>query len=201
MKIIKQRLDTLIVKHNLRESVRLFVTATEEEVRSQIRSAAMLVAPCVVAEDGSTGGVPSVLLEAMTAGTPCISTDVGGIPEVIVDGQTGVQIPQRDPGALASAIEQLLGDDVKRVRLALKARVLVEAEFNIHRNAERIRAFFRPGSGDGSPVAIDQSGDTNRVAESNHGAKTNEVASQLDESEEGSGVNGGATAGVSSEVS
>jgi hypothetical protein len=86
----------------------------------------------------------------MTVGTPCISTDVGGIPEVIVDGQTGVQVPQRDVTKLASAIEKLLSDDVMRVRLALKARVLVESEFNIHRNTERMRSFFGPSRGDGS---------------------------------------------------
>jgi glycosyltransferase involved in cell wall biosynthesis len=149
---LEAELDALIVKHNLRDVVRIVTAASSHEIESEIRHAAVLVAPSVVASDGSTGGMPAMLLEAMTVGTPCISTDVGGLPEVIVDGQTGIQVPQRDAKALAVALEQILADDVKRVRLALKARVLVESEFNIHRNAERLRSFFA-STGDTSPTA------------------------------------------------
>ena len=147
---LESELDALIVKHNLRESVRINVIASHEEMQQEIRNAAVAVAPSVVAGDGTTSGLPSILLEAMTVGTPCIATDVGGIPEIVVDGQTGIQVPQKDANALSKAIEKVLGDDVMRVRLALKARVLVESEFNVHRNAERMRSIFGPYAGDGS---------------------------------------------------
>jgi len=153
---LESELEDLIIEHNLRESVKLLVTASQEDIRAEIRSAAILVAPCVVAADGSTGEDPGVLLEAMTVGTPCVSTDVGGIPEIIVDGQTGIQVPQRDADALSTTIERLLTDDVLRVRLALKARVLVESEFNIHRNTEQMRSFFGPGRRDGSASGASQ---------------------------------------------
>ena len=147
---LEGKLRELIASHDLRDSVKIVVSASAEEVENQVRNASVLVAPSVVAEDGSTPSVPEALLEAMTVGTPCLSTDVGGIPEIIVDGQTGVQVPQKDADALAKAIKELVSDDVKRVRLALKARVLVESEFNIHRNAERMRSFFGPSRGDGA---------------------------------------------------
>jgi colanic acid/amylovoran biosynthesis glycosyltransferase len=96
-----------------------------------------------VGVDGNRDGLPTVLLEAMALGTPCVSTSVTGIPEVINDGVTGLMVPQRDPAALAVAIESLLEDPDLRVRLAGRARRLVEAEFDAHRNAAHLRDIFR----------------------------------------------------------
>jgi glycosyltransferase involved in cell wall biosynthesis len=79
----------------------------------------------------------------MALGTPCVSTDVTGIPEVLHDGKTGLMVPQRDPAALADAIERLLADPELRVGLAGRARRLVEAEFDVHRNAARLREAFQ----------------------------------------------------------
>jgi colanic acid/amylovoran biosynthesis glycosyltransferase len=86
--------------------------------------------------------LPTVLLEAMALGTPCVSTDVTGIPEVLRNGETGLMVPQRDPAALADAIERLLVDPELRVRLAGRARQLVEAEFDVRRNAALLREMF-----------------------------------------------------------
>ena len=62
-----------------------------------------------------------VLLEAMALGTPCISTDVSGIPEVLRDGETGLATPQHDPPSLARVCGQLLADPALRKRLAVAA--------------------------------------------------------------------------------
>jgi colanic acid/amylovoran biosynthesis glycosyltransferase len=107
-----------------------------------VGSAAVFAAPCVVGGDGNRDGLPTVLLEAMALGTPCVSTDVTGIPEVLRDGETGLMVPQRDPAALADAIERLLSDPELRVGLAGRARRLVEAEFNVRRNAALLREAF-----------------------------------------------------------
>ena len=55
----------------------------QETVKSFLRSSAIHAAPCVISEDGDRDGLPTVLLEAMATGTPCVSTTVTGIPEVI----------------------------------------------------------------------------------------------------------------------
>jgi glycosyltransferase involved in cell wall biosynthesis len=78
----------------------------------------------------------------MALGTPCVSTDVTGIPEVLRDGQTGLMVPQHDPQSLAAAMERLLHHGDLRVRLAKRARQLIEEEFSVHRNAARVRALF-----------------------------------------------------------
>jgi len=107
-----------------------------------VGSAAVFAAPCVVGGDGNRDGLPTVLLEAMALGTPCVSTDVTGIPEVLRDEETGLMVPQHDPAALADAIERLLADPELRVELAGRARRLVEEEFDVHRNAALLRETF-----------------------------------------------------------
>lgn len=102
----------------------------------------MLAAPCVVAGDGNVDGLPTVLLEAMAFGTPCVASDVNGIPELVRHSETGLLVPQHDAGALAEAIELLLDDSALRVRLAANARRLVEEQYDIRRNAARIRGLF-----------------------------------------------------------
>ncbi|WP_456429758.1 glycosyltransferase [Rhodocaloribacter sp.] len=114
----------------------------QREVIEQLRRAAVFAAPCVVGRDGNRDGLPTVLLEAMALGTPCVSTDVTGIPEVLRNGETGLQVPQRAPAALADALARLLTDAALRVRLATAARRLIETSFDIHRNAAQLRTLF-----------------------------------------------------------
>ena len=112
------------------------------ELIEVVGSAAVFAAPCVVGGDGNRDGLPTVLLEAMALGTPCVSTDVTGIPEVLRDGETGLMVPQHDPAALADAIERLLADPELRVGLAGRARRLVEEKFDVRRNAALLRETF-----------------------------------------------------------
>jgi colanic acid/amylovoran biosynthesis glycosyltransferase len=131
-----------IERLGLRGRVELLGPRPQQEVIEQIRQAAVFAAPCVVGTDGNRDGLPTVLLEAMALGAPCISTAVTGIPEVLRDGDTGLMVPEHDPAGLAAAIERLLADDGLRVRLATAARALIEREFDIHRNAARQRDLF-----------------------------------------------------------
>jgi glycosyltransferase involved in cell wall biosynthesis len=128
----------------LRDRVALLGPRPQSEIVEHLRGAAVFAAPCVIGADGNRDGLPTVLLEAMALGTPCVSTDVTGIPEVLYPGKTGLMVPQRDPAALASAIERLFDDPALRVRLAAQARQLIEAEFNVHANAARVRELFAP---------------------------------------------------------
>ncbi|MDH3745001.1 MAG: glycosyltransferase, partial [Acidobacteriota bacterium] len=68
--------------------------------------------------------------------------DVTGIPEVVRNGDTGLEVAQQDPAALAGALEHLLEEPNERVRLAENARRLIENDFDIHTNAARLRALF-----------------------------------------------------------
>jgi glycosyltransferase involved in cell wall biosynthesis len=114
----------------------------QREVFELLQQAAVFAAPCVIGPDSNRDGLPTVLLEAMALGAPCISTAVTGIPEAVIDGQTGIIVPQHDPAALADAIEKLLSDSILRSRLAVQGRRLVEEQFEITRNAARLREVF-----------------------------------------------------------
>lgn len=131
--IARERLDGVVELGGVRP---------QEDVQRLIRSAACLAAPCTVGADGDQDGLPTVLLEALALGTPCVATDVTGIPEAVRDGDTGLVVPQRAPAALADALQRLLGDPALRQALAARGRALVEREFDIHRNAALIRQLF-----------------------------------------------------------
>lgn len=142
-----QVVGTGLLEAELRDrSARLGLTGVVEftgplpqpQVRAVVRSAAVLAAPCVVGTDGNQDGLPTVLLEAMALGTPCVSTDVAGIGEVVRDETTGLLVPQREAGALASALARLLDDTALRTRLAAAARDLVEKEFDAVRQAREL---------------------------------------------------------------
>jgi len=136
-------LRALMQRCGLEDRVQLLGLRPRSEVVAHIRDAAVLAAPCVIGSDGDRDGLPTVLLEAMALGTPCVSTDVTGIPELLQGDESGLVVPQHDPAALAAALERLLTDPALRVRLATCARRRVEAEFDIRRTAGQLRAVFR----------------------------------------------------------
>jgi colanic acid/amylovoran biosynthesis glycosyltransferase len=140
---LEAELRRQIAALNLQGTVTLLGPRPQQEVIALVQGAAALAAPCIVGEDGNRDGLPTVLLEAMAVGTPCVSTDVTGIPEVVRHEMTGLLVPQHDPEALASALERLLEDAGLRVGLARRARQLVEAEFDARRNAARLRTIFQ----------------------------------------------------------
>jgi colanic acid/amylovoran biosynthesis glycosyltransferase len=136
----------------LQTKVQLMGPRPQSQVIKYIQNAAVFAAPCVVGTDGNRDGLPTVLLESMALGTPCVSTDVTGIPEVLHDGETGLLVPQHHPAALATAIERLLADPALRVRLTARARCLIEAEFNIHRNSAHLHDIFQAADQVGTEV-------------------------------------------------
>jgi glycosyltransferase involved in cell wall biosynthesis len=140
---LRPALQEHIDRSRLQDRVKLIGPRPQNEIAREIQAAAVLAAPCVVADDGDRDGLPNVIQEALALGTPVISTDVTGIPEVVRDGERGLLVPQRDSSALADALERLLADAGLRVRLAEQARRFMESEFDIHRNTARRRAMFR----------------------------------------------------------
>ena len=136
-------LKARIARRGLTDRVELLGPRPQGELVRLVREAAVFAAPCVVGRDGNRDGLPTVLLEAMALGTPCVSTDVTGIPEVVRDAETGITVSQREPASLAEAIARLLVDPDLRVRLARRARRLIESEFEVNRNASSLREMFR----------------------------------------------------------
>jgi len=135
-------LTELIRQQEVDSNVCLIGPQPQAVIREKLQRASVLAAPCVVASNQDRDGLPTILLEGMAMGAPCVSTDVTGIPEILEDGETGLSVPQHDAEGLADACQRLLARPDLRVRLARNARGLVERRFDIRVNAARIRKLF-----------------------------------------------------------
>ncbi len=87
-------------------------------------------------------GVSRALLEAMAAGLPVIASEVGGLPEIVRPGETGLLIPPRSPEALAEALAGLLADPARAAALGERARAYVQANFSLERLARDLNASY-----------------------------------------------------------
>ncbi len=117
----------------LTDAVEFILDAEHPDALATIRGAVLMV----LSSRQEPFGI--VLLEAGYFSVPVIATRVGGIPEIIVPGVTGVLIPSEDPHAMAAAILQLLTDPPLQHDLALKARERVTSDFTWHDAFNRYR--------------------------------------------------------------
>ena len=88
-------------------------------------------------------GTPLALMEAMACGVPAVATRVGGIPEIVVDGETGILVPRANPRALAEAVAALLDDPARARGMGRAARRRVVRDFAVEGMVERIDAVYR----------------------------------------------------------
>jgi glycosyltransferase involved in cell wall biosynthesis len=96
----------------------------------------------LLVQSSYTEGMPNVVLEASAAGVPVVATAVGGTPEIVEDGVTGILVPAGDPGALSGAIMRVLADEAKRRKMADLARQNALERFRFAAQAERYRDLF-----------------------------------------------------------
>jgi len=113
-----------------------------EEVLDRYRRATVFCLPCVIAESGDRDGLPTSVLEAMALGLPVVTTAVNGLADAVLHERTGLVVPERDPEALADALERLLTDEELRGRLAREARRHVEERHSLSRSVEQLRSLF-----------------------------------------------------------
>ncbi len=86
---------------------------------------------------------PRSVLEALALGRPVVAPSVGGVPEIIRNGETGLLVPAGDPGAMASAILRLLDDCQFAQRLAAAGRQFVSEHFTLEAQASALAALYR----------------------------------------------------------
>jgi len=87
--------------------------------------------------------LPLTILEAMAAARPIVATRVGGVPEIVADGDTGLLVPPRQPEALAKAIERLIESPGLAQRLGQQAWARIQGDFEPGRQAQKIQAVYR----------------------------------------------------------
>lgn len=139
---LRAELQEQIVGAGLADVVSLPGARPQRDTLATIASGAVLALPCVVAADGDRDGLPTVILEAMALGTPVVSTDLPGVPEMIVDGVSGRVVPQRDPARLAAALGDLLDAPGDRRRFAERALADVHTRFDLATNVAELAVHF-----------------------------------------------------------
>ena len=100
-----------------------------EDLANEYKTANVFTLPAIVDHKGDTEGLGVVLIEAMELGLPIVASNVGGIPDVVVDGESGILVPEKDPVALADAFKCLEADPTLIQKLLAGARKRIEECF------------------------------------------------------------------------
>ena len=114
----------------------------DSELMRYYEDADMFILPCIVTENGDRDGIPVAMMEAMAMVLPVISTSVSGIPELVEDGASGILVPPKDEKAIADAIITLCKDGELGVKMGEEGRKIIEREFNIVFEAEKLIGVF-----------------------------------------------------------
>jgi glycosyltransferase involved in cell wall biosynthesis len=112
----------------------------QAEILQRYRTADIFPLNCRVSDDGDRDGLPNVLMEAQSQRLLCVSTRVSAIPELIVDGETGLLVPPNDPEAFATALTRAIADPALRRRLAEAGLARVTRHFGY---AAGVKTIFR----------------------------------------------------------
>jgi glycosyltransferase involved in cell wall biosynthesis len=112
------------------------------EVYSLIAASRLLAAPSKTASDGDTEGLPTTIVEAAALGVPVVSTFHSGIPEAVVDGETGLLSAEGDRQALATGIARLLDDEPSRDRMGKQARERALSHFNVQTQSQALEDIY-----------------------------------------------------------
>src|SRR5581483_10677278 len=107
---LRGQLQSRIEKKNLSGRVQLLGALSQAAVLEMVAAADIFALASVIDAQGASDVFPTVIIEAMAAGRPVVSTRLAGIPEAVVDGETGLLVPPGDPAALATALERLIRD-------------------------------------------------------------------------------------------
>jgi glycosyltransferase involved in cell wall biosynthesis len=129
---LKGEIRKKIAENDLTDRVILAGWIPHEEMPTYLNKLKLLILP------SSSEGVPTILLEAMACGTPALATPVGGIPDILKDGENGFVLPNNSPQSIACGITRALGHPFLS-KIADTGRELLEKEYSREVAAERFK--------------------------------------------------------------
>jgi colanic acid/amylovoran biosynthesis glycosyltransferase len=124
------------------DSVQFLGPLAHQDVVGFIAELDLFALPCKQDKNGDMDGIPVVLMEAMLTGIPVISTNLSGIPELVIDNESGLVVDPSDTEALARAIKKLINCDILRQRLITGAVSKVTTSFSLSGNVEKLNDLF-----------------------------------------------------------
>ena len=141
---LRRQIDDMHLQNN----VELIGAKPQTQLRGRLAAANVFVLPSVMDPDGGMDNLPTVIMEAMATGLPVVSTNIGGIPEMIIDNETGFLVQPGDAAAIADAIETVINDSSSAARLGHSGYERARTLFSIEKNVRELRALLGAGRGD-----------------------------------------------------
>jgi colanic acid/amylovoran biosynthesis glycosyltransferase len=139
---LENELRAQIAQLNLQNRFVLSGAKPQREVRQHLAAASVFVLPSVFDPEGGMDNLPTVIMEAMATGLPVISTNIAGIPEMVVQNETGFLVQPADPIALAKAIEDVIDDRLLAQRLGEAGHQRARELFSIEKNVRELCALL-----------------------------------------------------------
>jgi glycosyltransferase involved in cell wall biosynthesis len=139
---LEAALQAQITEAGLRSVVKLAGPQTQSQIALRLANATIFVLPCTREEGGGMDNLPTVILEAMAAGLPVISTPLAGVPEMVEHERSGELVPEHDPKAICAAMERCIADPVRARRFGDRGREIAREKFSIEASAQALGALF-----------------------------------------------------------
>jgi glycosyltransferase involved in cell wall biosynthesis len=140
---LRDDLERRAATAGVRERVRFLGVRTQDDVAALFSAADVIVAPSVRDDAGNVDGLPNVVMEALASGTVLVTTRAGGIGAVIDDSVTALVVPERDAGAIASALMRIRNDPALGARIGAAARAAAAQRFGWDHTAEQFESAYR----------------------------------------------------------
>ncbi len=137
---LEKELHQQIHDLDLQNYVKLLGPKPQHEIAEHLAMGTVFVLPSVIDASGGMDNLPTVIMEAMATGLPVISTPIGGIPEMVVQNETGMLVSAGDSSALASAIERIIADLSLARRLGENGYKRANELFSIEKNVRELLA-------------------------------------------------------------
>ncbi|MGB3223894.1 MAG: glycosyltransferase family 4 protein [Desulforhopalus sp.] len=139
----RDKILALISSLGLAECCQWIGSRTHEEVLVHFKASDLFVLGCEIAENGDRDGIPNVLVESLAMGVPALSTNVSAIPEILIDGKTGMTVPPSRPELLEEAMIRMLTDQKLRKKLIAGGQERVKDTFDNSRWIQKLAGIFR----------------------------------------------------------
>lgn len=134
---LREEIEHLAEKLDIKEQIKITGWASSDEVKQQITQAKLMVMPSFAE------GLPVVIMESLALGIPVISTYVAGIPELVINGESGWLIPAGDIDALTVVIELALNLPVEKLEeMGKKGKIAVNQNHDINKETETLKKLF-----------------------------------------------------------
>ena len=143
---LRETLRSKIAKLNLSSRINLLGSLSQKAVLEKLRDADIFALASTADAQGATDVFPTVILEAMASARPVVSTRLAGIPELVVDGETGLLVSPGDTAALTKALQHSVCDGELRLRYGRAGRTRIEQHFRVEDTVAPLLKLFKKAS-------------------------------------------------------